>query len=169
MCLLHCRAAAAAVAAIISSPSPLPLPISLLVFLFSAPTPYFFPPPCVFCLFVLRQFFVCRPGLVSVMRSTQLLWSMFGLQVWATVLSSVAFCSGGRFLSSLSALAVTFRGHLDSSFSRPYVTSAAVPFATAVGVTGCRPWSVDSLRKCYLSTTVGSHYHLKVWLLRNDR
>lgn len=85
------------------------------------------------------------------------------------VLSSIAFWTGGWFLSSLSALVGTFRGHLDSSFSRPYVTSAAVPFATAVGVTGCRPWSVDSLRKCYLSTTVGGHYHLKVWLLRNDR
>lgn len=67
LCAAPCHTAAAAVAAVISSP-----------------TPYFFPPAWVFCLFVLRQFFVCCPGLVSVMRFTQLVWSMLGSQVWAT-------------------------------------------------------------------------------------
>lgn len=56
----------------------------LLLWLPSSPPPLLLS-SCLCLLFVLRQFFVCCPGLVSIMRSTQLVWSMLGSQVWATL------------------------------------------------------------------------------------
>lgn len=118
------------------------------------------------------DFFSMQPRLVSVIRSTCLKTPLEHVQLTGVCCraSYIAVFTGAQVLLCLGVLVLTFRGHLDSFFSRPLTEShLQFPFVTLAAFTGIRGCNVDSLRKCCLSTTVGRKYHLKVWLMQNNR